>query len=919
MNPGRILVVDDNISNLHLLVRMLSKHGYIISVAKSGDEAIQISQKSTQELILLDIMMSGLDGYATCEVLKVIPLTRDIPVIFLSALDDVESKTRGFEVGGVDFISKPFHEGEVVARVNTHLSLSRTRKKLQDTVKHLTDVENELRQNFSKLTLKDKKLQENEEKFRSIFSLIPNPIILTRMEDGVVIDCNAAMAELFDKPREKIINVSTLELKLWKSTEEREQFLHELTKSGGSDNREIIRENINGKTQTILLSSRTMDSIGEKIIITVGFDYTGLKNAQQQLRDSEEMYRNPVEQSPVGIFLFQDGYFRYINPRLSMMLGYSRDEMSHINLEKIIHHEDLPGVRDILFSPGGNLSSECHMDFRGIRSSGTTLEMELFATQTQFQGMPAIYGTLIDVTYRNQLELARYQSEKMYRLITENMKDVICTLEYQSGSFRYVSPSIRTLSGHTTDEMKNRTIYDILTPEFHQSVSRYLDLGAEQYGKNLESPEFYELCPDLICKDGSIIQTEVVAKFMKNQVSGSPEVLCVIRDITQRVLAEKEVRERKRELSKKNEDLVAANEELLAAEDQRRQAYDELARSQSLLIEKEQALCNAQGVAHLGNLTWWVSDNRILVSEEFGKIMGISGVSTRSSYVECFAGISQPSRDQIVRLIQILKEEGTPFSEEVSIILEDATEKVVRVQGEANRNGSGVIDQINLIILDITRQNHMEHALIEANKEKEILLREIHHRVKNNMQVISSLLSMQSRSLQDPTVQMLFQESQNRVKSLSLVHELLYNSESLKNIEYQKYLQEITRYLFKSHNISPQNVTYTISGNNVLISIEKAVPCSLVITELLTNSLKYAFPAGRNGKITIDFSMHPDTDEYVLVYEDDGVGFAEGEDPLKSSGFGTTLIKGLSRQLSGTLSIGTQKSGVSYMLRFPAE
>jgi two-component sensor histidine kinase len=213
----------------------------------------------------------------------------------------------------------------------------------------------------------------------------------------------------------------------------------------------------------------------------------------------------------------------------------------------------------------------------------------------------------------------------------------------------------------------------------------------------------------------------------------------------------------------------------------------------------------------------------------------------------------------------------------------------------------------------------MEKDLTDANLEKEILLKEIHHRVKNNMQVISSLLSMQSRSIQEPSIQTIFRETQTRVRSLSLVHELLYKSDSLKNIDYRKYLSELSKYIFNSHNPTNRDINCIISENDVQISIEKAIPCSLVITELLTNSLKYAFIDGQKGEIKIDFRYESQSDEFILLYQDNGVGFLPGTDPRTPAGFGSTLINGLTRQLSGTITIKDGNPGVRYTLKFPKD
>ncbi|MFH0967198.1 MAG: histidine kinase dimerization/phosphoacceptor domain -containing protein [Methanobacteriota archaeon] len=266
--------------------------------------------------------------------------------------------------------------------------------------------------------------------------------------------------------------------------------------------------------------------------------------------------------------------------------------------------------------------------------------------------------------------------------------------------------------------------------------------------------------------------------------------------------------------------------------------------------------------------------------------------------------------------MKALLESGIPFTQEFWITRNDGTKRALRGQGEFD--GEELSGHLTLIVQDITDQKLMEEEILEASLEKEILLREIHHRVKNNMQVISSLLSMQSRTIKEPTVQILFKETQTRVRSLALVHELLYQSDKLNKINYHDYLQKITNYIFNSYNISQGGVTCKIQARGIEIPIDIAVPCSLIITELLTNSLKYAFVDGRKGVIIIDFSCDPATLYYSLDYRDNGLGFPPEYDPKKGSGFGSSLILGLTRQLSGDVQVESGDDGVHYIISFPA-
>ena len=220
--------------------------------------------------------------------------------------------------------------------------------------------------------------------------------------------------------------------------------------------------------------------------------------------------------------------------------------------------------------------------------------------------------------------------------------------------------------------------------------------------------------------------------------------------------------------------------------------------------------------------------------------------------------------------------------------------------------------------VDVTERKKMENEIKASLGEKEMLLKEIHHRVKNNMQVISSLLQLQSQSQKDEGTKMLFKEAMSRIKSIALVHEQLYRSDNLSQIEYGGYLRKMFSPLFESYKADARRIAMVIEADNVMVTIEKAVPCSLIVNEMMSNSLKYAFPGERKGEIRIRFSLDKSKENYVLDYSDNGIGLPEGFVPGKTGSLGTTLINGLTKQLKGTLAM-VPGLGVHYVITFPSQ
>lgn len=213
---------------------------------------------------------------------------------------------------------------------------------------------------------------------------------------------------------------------------------------------------------------------------------------------------------------------------------------------------------------------------------------------------------------------------------------------------------------------------------------------------------------------------------------------------------------------------------------------------------------------------------------------------------------------------------------------------------------------------DITDRKQAEELLKASLVEKETLLKEIHHRVKNNLQIISSLLRLQSRKIQDGTALKSLAESQNRVQVMALVHEQLYRSDNLADINFSEYIQTLVGNLFRSYDA--RGVTFSINIENIALAIDIAIPCGLLVNELVSNSLKYAFPEGRTGCICISMTAS-DENEYILKIGDNGVGIPADVDWTKTKSLGLQLVRKLTKQLEGEISLA-RSQGTEFRLTF---
>ena len=209
------------------------------------------------------------------------------------------------------------------------------------------------------------------------------------------------------------------------------------------------------------------------------------------------------------------------------------------------------------------------------------------------------------------------------------------------------------------------------------------------------------------------------------------------------------------------------------------------------------------------------------------------------------------------------------------------------------------------------RKKKYSEILEKQNKEKEFLLKEIHHRVKNNLEIISSLLSLQSEQIDDEKIKLIMMDSQNRVQSMGMIHQNLYVGEKIASIEMKRYFQNLGNYILETFGAAPR-VVIVCEMEAIQLDIDRAIPIGLIVNELLTNALKYAFPDNRNGQIKI--ILEEINGHLQLKIADNGVGYKKNSQ-IMGTGFGTQLVHLLCKQLDGQMKL-ISDSGTSVFFQF---
>jgi len=265
-------------------------------------------------------------------------------------------------------------------------------------------------------------------------------------------------------------------------------------------------------------------------------------------------------------------------------------------------------------------------------------------------------------------------------------------------------------------------------------------------------------------------------------------------------------------------------------------------------------------------------------------------------------------------VIRQIKETGNPAIVEHIHYDRKGNLLIAEVHGYPIFDSAGNITQVIEYTIDITERKKTEEQIKASLEEKVVLLREIHHRVKNNMQIISSILNLQAGHIKDPQTLAALRESKNRIDVMALIHEKLYQSKSLARINFQEYVDELVMSLFISYGVNTELIRSEIHSEGISFEINTAIPCGLIINELVSNSLKHAFPDRRRGNISISLNSVGEG-RYLLTVKDDGIGLPDGLDYQKSPTLGLKLVNALTGQLDGTIDLD-RGMGTTFRITF---
>lgn len=594
-------------------------------------------------------------------------------------------------------------------------------------------------------------------------------------------------------------------------------------------------------------------------------DITEKRLAEEHLRESELRFRVLSEASLVGVYMLQGGQFKYVNPRFTELTGYTKSELlDNIGPFELIHDEDKIKIQRLREMWLASEIDSFEIDAKGVTKQQQIFHVKVYGSKIVLGEKPAVIGVVVDQTKQVEATEKFKISVDSYRDLFDSIGDSIYILD-KNGFFIEVNKSALESYGYSRNEFLGKELKFLAAPG---KVD--LDRTAQFFEKAMSGvQQRFEWWGKR--KSGEIFPEEV--HLNPGSYFGDEVVIAISRDMSTQFEQQKELKE---------------NEQLF------RQLFQNAPIGIALLDEHHEIVKANEGFEEIFGYQ---------LSEIKG--LDIDSVIAPEEQIEEAKLLSNSSESFEASSIR-KKVDGSLIDVLIYGVPVKVDGKTIAIYG---------------IYVDITDRKEAERKILQSLKEKEVLLSEIHHRVKNNLAVITGLLELQSHQTSSIDARKALKDSQMRINSMALIHEKLYQNETLSRIEFDLYVMELTEVIRKSHMTTNSNIEVKFDTEKIELSITQAIPCGLLLNEILTNAFKHAFPPNFKKKPHIYISLKKEKgSEIALVIEDNGVGLPDTFENMGKRSLGFTLIKTLTKQIHADIDIKTgSKKGTTYSFTFEKE
>jgi PAS domain S-box-containing protein len=704
----------------------------------------------------------------------------------------------------------------------------------------------------------ENKLKERENYQKTIFSAIQTGIIVIDTETKKIIDLNDVAADHIGAASSDIIG--HICHKYICPADEGKCPIIDLDQRVNHSERILL--DIDGNEIPIIKNVVPINLNGRECLLESFIDIKEHKKADKELKLASLYNRSLIEASldPL-VTIGPDGKVTDINDATETVTGYSREDIIGSDFSDYFTEpkKAKEGYLEV-FSEG--FVKDYPLEIQHREGHITPVLYNASVYLDELGDVVGVFAAARDITIHLKAEEDLKQSEVRFKSLIYNSSDLIRILD-KNGIIIFDSHSSSRILGYPEGYFLGKNPLNFIHPDDKARVKQDLD---EVYDNiNPGTPTEFRIQK----KDGTYLSVESVSKNMFH-IPAIEGIVITTHPIQQR----KEVENALRESEEKYRALFDEDPD-----------YTMLLGRDGVILDVNNAIINFAGLPKDELIGKKFSDIKLINPEDI------------EFYLNKFNRLLDGE------IIKPFESRFIGKNGDIHWILVHITTVM------ANDNISYILG----IASDITEQKKAENEIKSSLKEKNILLQEVHHRVKNNMQIISSLLNLQTQYVEDEEAVDVLKESQNRVRSMAIIHEKLYQSEDLTKINFVDYIQSLISNLFYSYNIVDNRIDSILSVEDLSLNIETAVPCGLIISELVSNSLKYAFPNEMNGEIFVSLKFVDN--KYEMIIRDNGIGMSDEVDFKNLETLGLLLVNSLTEQIDGEMTINTNQ-GTEFRIRF---
>lgn len=631
---------------------------------------------------------------------------------------------------------------------------------------------------------------------------------------------------------------------------------------------------------------------GQEVLMCSGQNIQEYYDYEQEILKSEQKYKNLINKTIFGVIIFTKGKIVFANERALDILKYkSIYDINGFDQSKIIKTSQLDWQQDRERSVMSGEDVPL-LEFELIDSNGDSVVVESIPTKIDFDGEECILESFVEITDRKKVEEVKKQvlehkvDNDSLRIQLEQNRVIQRRLQNsQSYSEGIIESSLDMIFTTNTKSQINK----INSAAKNHFQYQQKEIIKKSFGMLFSNPKFEEeiienlnlynsYSGDVVMKrkDGSTFPALLSVSQLFNTEGTFLGIMGISRDITELVSKELEI---KKQASKLNSVIESSSHYFFTLNrNYRFTSFNKLFKDDV----KKNYNVELELFDDFFDLVKIAQDRNVLSVEYWKNIFG-----------KAFNG------------------ESVEFEIERNSIKGETYYREIYIHPIEDENG--VIEEISGIGHDVTQKKLYEIELKKSLNEKEILLKEVHHRVKNNMQVISSILSLQSSYVTDKYVLDVLMESRNRIAAMASIHERLYRTTNLSDIRFSSYVQDLVESLVNTYELSEISVEVVFSLDEVFLSLNHAIPCGLILNELISNSLKYAFKGRKAGKIEV--VLISKSEKISLSLADDGVGIPKDISVENTDTLGLQLVSTLVEQMEGKLLL-ERNNGTKFIISF---